>query len=67
MTTATRQTEYIKLENRLVLLAWLNDLFGALDIGQIDRAIVHYGTIETIRCIMPGEALYAKIDTAGDR
>ena len=28
MTTATRQTEYIKLERRLVLLAWLNDLFG---------------------------------------
>ena len=28
MTTATRQTEYIKLEKRLTLLAWLNDLFG---------------------------------------
>ena len=28
MPTATRQTEYIKLEKRLVLLAWLNNLFG---------------------------------------
>ncbi len=28
MPTATRQTEYIKLEGRLVLLAWLNDLLG---------------------------------------
>ncbi len=28
MVTATRRTEYIKLEKRLVLLAWLNSLFG---------------------------------------
>lgn len=28
MTVATRHTEYIKLEKRLILLAWLNDLFS---------------------------------------
>ena len=28
MTTAIKPAEYIKLEKRLVLLAWLNDLFG---------------------------------------
>jgi hypothetical protein len=50
MTTATRQTEYIKLEKRLVLLAWLNDLFGyksnqelLSDMKEADEGFDSYG------------------------
>lgn len=50
MTTATRLTEYIKLEKRLVLLAWLNDLFGyksnrelLSDMKEADEGFDPYG------------------------
>ncbi|MFC2020725.1 DEAD/DEAH box helicase family protein [Chloroflexota bacterium] len=50
MTTATRQTEYIKLEKRLILLAWLNDLFGyrsnqelLFDMREADEGFDSYG------------------------
>jgi len=50
MTTATKQTEYIKLEKRLVLLAWLNDLFGyksnqglLSDMKEADEGFDPYG------------------------
>ena len=50
MTTAIRQTEYIKLEKRLVLLAWLNDLFGyktnqelLSDMKEADEGFDPYG------------------------
>ena len=50
MTTAMRQTEYIKLEKRLVLLAWLNDFFGyksnqelLSDMKQADEGFDPYG------------------------
>ena len=50
MTTATRQTEYVKLERRLVLLAWLNDLFGyksnkelLSDMKEADEGFDPYG------------------------
>ena len=50
MTPATRQTEYIKLERRLVLLAWLNDLFGyksnqelLSDMKETDEGFDPYG------------------------
>jgi len=50
MATATRQIEYIKLEKRLVLLAWLNDLFGyksnqelLSDMKEADEGFDPYG------------------------
>jgi len=50
MTTATRRTEYIKLEKRLVLLAWLNELFGyknnqelLSDMREADEGFDPYG------------------------
>ena len=50
MITATRPTEYIKLEKRLVLLAWLNDLFGyksnqelLSDMREADEGLDPYG------------------------
>jgi hypothetical protein len=50
MTTATRRTEHIKLEKRLVLLAWLNDLFGyksnqelLSDMKEADEGFDPYG------------------------
>jgi len=50
MTTATRPTEYIKLEERLILLVWLNYLFGyksnqelLLDMKEADEGFDPYG------------------------
>ena len=50
MTIATRVAEYIKLEKRLVLLAWLNNLFGyksnqelLSDMREADEGFDSYG------------------------
>jgi len=50
MARTTNGTEYVKLEKRLVLLAWLNDLFGyksnqelLADVKQADEGFDPYG------------------------
>ena len=71
--TASLRAEYVKLENRLVLLAWLNDLFGyqsnqdlLADVKRADEGFDPYGqSYVRHRLVGQGEKLRVPMSDLG--